>query len=93
MVRLFVMRWHLIERVFDQRAVARESLQQPRRVVISHHRDFIRRLQARDRVTGRAMHIAAERIETTAPIDQQEHRERQTVLTKVRDLLFGSVFV
>ncbi len=38
------------------------------------------------------MHFISKRIETTATIDQQKHRQRQSVLTKVRDLLFRAIF-
>src|SRR5258708_23370487 len=31
-------------------------------------------------------------IQTTASVDQKQNRERQTVLTKVRDLLLSSIF-
>jgi hypothetical protein len=43
-VSLLVVHGDAIERVLDQRAIAREALQQASRVVISHHRNFIGRL-------------------------------------------------
>ena len=39
------------------------------------------------------VHLFAKRIETTASIDQQQHRKRQAVLTEVRDFLLRSIFV
>src|SRR5438270_319922 len=93
MIRFFVMRWNAIERVLDQHSIARESLQQPRRVVISHHGDFIGRFQSIYCFERRVMHLVAKWIEAAAAINQQQHRKRQTVLTEMRDLLLRSIFV
>src|SRR5437764_12239994 len=93
MVSFFVMWGNASERVLNQQAISRESLKQPRRVVISHYRDLIDWFQSGDSFHRGVMHLVAKWIETAASINQQQNRKGQAVLTKVRDLLFGSIFV
>ena len=71
MISFFVMGWNAIERILNQHSVARESLEQPRRVVISHHRDFVHRFQPVYCFERRVVHLVAKRIETAASINQQ----------------------
>src|SRR6185436_8796962 len=82
-----------IEGLFDQYSVGGERLYQLSAGVVSHDRDLIHEFQPIDGFTRRPVHLVTVRIKTAAAIDEQHHRERQTVLAKVRDLLFGSVFV
>src|SRR5260370_20891045 len=82
-----------IECLFDQYSVGCERLYQIGSGVVSHHRDLIHEFQTIDSFTRRTVHLVTVRIKTAAAIDEQHHRERQTVLAKVRDLLFRAVFV
>src|SRR6266576_250654 len=93
MIRFFGVRWNAIERVLNQHSIPRESLKQSRRVVISHHGDFIDRFQSIYCFERRVMNLVTKWIEAASSINQQQHRKRQTVLTEVRDLLLRSIFV
>src|SRR2546429_9282636 len=93
MVGFFIVHRDPVERVFNQQAVAGESLEQTGRVVISHHGYFIRRLQTFDCFTRSAMDLVAKWIQTAAPINQKQDRQRQTVLTEVSYLLLRAIFI
>src|SRR5439155_9895451 len=82
-----------VERVFNQQAVAGESLQQTGRVVISHHGNFVRRLQTLDCFARSAMDLVAKWIQTAAAIDQKQDRQGQTVLTEMGDLLLRAILI
>ena len=59
--------------------------------MVSHHRDLIYELKTIESFTRGMVHLVTVWIETAAAIDEQQHGERQTVLAKVRDLLFRAV--
>src|ERR1044072_2468259 len=93
MICFFLVRWNALKRLLDQDSILRESLNQPRGVVISHYGDFISQLQTLDGFTRGPMHLVAKRIETAAPIYEKQDGQRQAVLTEIADRLFGSVFI
>jgi hypothetical protein len=72
MVRFFGMRWNAIQGLLDQYQVLRESLNQPSSVVISHHCDFIDRLQTLEGFTRCAMHRITKRIKAPAAIYEKQ---------------------
>src|SRR5258705_13426352 len=63
-----VVRWDVIQCKGNRPTVTCERLEQFGVVVISHHTDFVCRLQARKRSDGRVTHLRVERVKTTTAI-------------------------
>src|SRR5947208_10660331 len=79
MVRLLVMRRHLIERIFNEGAIASKGLQQTRRVVVSHDRDFVRsdrkstRLNSSHQIISYAVFCLKKKKTTKTHTQQAQH--------------------
>src|ERR1043166_9399560 len=69
MIRALVMWRDVVERPLEQTPISREALLQLDGIGVSHHRNFIGRLQTQYRVVRSPAHLLAERIQTTTAID------------------------
>jgi hypothetical protein len=90
---LFLVRRDAIKRFLDQDSIAGESLHHGCRAVIGHHCYFVDSLQTIDCLTRRAMDFVAVRVQTAAPVNQEDDGQGQAILAEVSDLLPGSIFV